>query len=100
MTIASAGWVNHSHGKIERCSYLGEKCVKAVHFLALLNEGIVLRHTAKGQLVHQVDLVRLDHVFVLVTENVKQNQNVRPLFPPHEVVPHFHNSLNTPLKKN
>lgn len=71
MTIASIVWVNIDMVITKRCSYLGEKCVKAVHFLALLDEGVVLRNTTKGQLVHQVDLVRLDHVLVLVAENIK-----------------------------
>ena len=45
--------------------YLGEQGVKAVDFLAFLHKGIVLGDTAESELVHQVDLVGLDHVLIL-----------------------------------
>ena len=43
---------------------LGEERVETVHLLLLLDEGIVLRDAAQGELVHEVDLVRADHVLV------------------------------------
>jgi len=46
--------------------YLGEESVEAVDFLALLDKSIILGNTAKCQFVHQVDLVRLDHMLVLI----------------------------------
>ena len=42
----------------------GEERVQAVNLLLLLNECVVLSDTAEGQLVHQVDLVRVVHVLV------------------------------------
>ena len=42
-----------------------EEGVQAVYLLLLLNKGIVLRDTTKGQLVHEVDFVRRVHVLVL-----------------------------------
>ena len=44
---------------------LGEECIETVHFLALFDKRIVLRHTAEREFIHEVDLVRLDHVLVL-----------------------------------
>lgn len=44
---------------------LGKERVETVHFLAFLNESVVLRDTAQRELVHEVDLVGLDHVAVL-----------------------------------
>lgn len=41
---------------------LGEERVEAVDLLPLLHEGVVLRDALEGQLVHQVDLVRVSHV--------------------------------------
>uniref|UniRef100_A0A182JGA4 Uncharacterized protein n=1 Tax=Anopheles atroparvus TaxID=41427 RepID=A0A182JGA4_ANOAO len=38
---------------------LREERVQAVHLLALLHEGVVLRDTLQRQLLHQVDLVRI-----------------------------------------
>lgn len=43
---------------------LGEERVETVDLLLLLNKGIVLRDATERKLVHEVDLVRVDHVFV------------------------------------
>ena len=43
---------------------LGKQGVQAVNLLLLLNKRIVLSDTAKGKLVHEVDLVRASHVLV------------------------------------
>ena len=37
-----------------------------MNFLTLLQEGIILSYSSKGQLIHQIDLVRLRHPFILV----------------------------------
>lgn len=44
---------------------LVEECVQAVDLLLLFDKSIVLRDTAKCQLVHEVDFVRGVHVLVL-----------------------------------
>lgn len=46
---------------------LGEESVEAVDLLPFLQEGVVLSDSAKGELVHEVDLVRLVHPLVLQT---------------------------------
>ena len=45
--------------------YLGEKCVEAVHFLAFFDEGVILRDAFEGQIIHQVDLIRVLDELVL-----------------------------------
>jgi hypothetical protein len=40
-------------------SNLGEERVEAVHFLPLLDEGVVLRNTLQGEFFHEIDLVGL-----------------------------------------
>ncbi len=42
----------------------GEERVETVDLLLLLDIGIVLRDAAEGQFVHEIDLVRADHVLV------------------------------------
>lgn len=44
---------------------LREEGVEAVDLLFLINEAIVLCDTAQCKLIHQVDFVRVSHVFVL-----------------------------------
>lgn len=43
---------------------LGEQSVQAVHFLLLLDVGVVLGYALEGELLHQVDLVRVVHVLL------------------------------------
>lgn len=43
----------------------GEESIETVDFLALFYETVVLRYTSKSELVHQVDFVRISHMFVL-----------------------------------
>lgn len=38
--------------------------VQAVYLLLLLNEGIILRDTSEGQLIHEIDFIRIVHVLV------------------------------------
>mmetsp|Transcript_39479 Transcript_39479/g.88736 ORF Transcript_39479/g.88736 Transcript_39479/m.88736 type:complete len:202 (+) Transcript_39479:302-907(+) len=44
---------------------LGKERVEAVHLLPLFDKCVVLRDALQGELVHQVDLVRVGHVRVL-----------------------------------
>lgn len=48
---------------------LVEERVQAVHLLLLFNERVVLRDTAEGKLIHEVDLVWRVHVLVLEALN-------------------------------
>lgn len=43
----------------------GEESVKAVDFLFLFDKAVVLRYTPKSELVHQIDFVRIVHMFIL-----------------------------------
>lgn len=45
---------------------LREERVETVHFLPFFEEGIVLRYSAEGEFVHEIDLVRLNEVFILI----------------------------------
>lgn len=36
-----------------------------MHFLFFLNEAVVLRYASQRKLVHQVDFIRILHVFIL-----------------------------------
>ena len=44
---------------------LREKGVETVHFLSLFDKSVILSDTAQCQFVHEVDLVRRVHMFVL-----------------------------------
>ena len=46
-------------------AYLGEQCIQAVDLLLFLYKCIVLGHTPKRKLVHEIDLVWLVQVFIL-----------------------------------
>ena len=39
-------------------------------FLFFVYEAVVLRYTSEGELVHQIDFVRIVHMFVLGTVSV------------------------------
>lgn len=43
--------------------------------MTFLEEGIVLRHTAQGEFIHEVDLVRLAHPLVLRAVNGSRNKS-------------------------
>lgn len=43
----------------------GEESIETVDFLLLFYEAVVLRYTSKSELVHQVDFVRISHMFIL-----------------------------------
>src|ERR1700712_5112830 len=43
---------------------LGEERVETVDLLFLLNKSVVLSNTAKSELVHEVDFIRIGHVLV------------------------------------
>ena len=58
---------------VEDLIYLGEEGVEAVDLLAFLEKGIVLGKTTQGQLVHEVDLVGLDHMLILSTWRDKKH---------------------------
>lgn len=45
-------------------TYLGEQGVQAVHFLLLLDIGVVLSDTLQGQLLHKIDLIWIVHVLL------------------------------------
>lgn len=47
-------------------THFREESVEAVNLLAFLEESVVLGNTAKGEFVHQVDLVRFAHPLVLL----------------------------------
>ena len=56
------------------CKYLvdvelGEERVEAVHLLLLFDEGVVLRDAAQGELVHQIDDVRVGQELLLEALN-------------------------------
>lgn len=53
---------------------LGEESIEAVDFLFLFYKAIVLRYTSKSELVHQVDFVRISHMFILRTLSVWHRQ--------------------------
>jgi hypothetical protein len=44
---------------------LREERVEAMDLLLLLDEGVVLSNSLQGQLIHQIDLVRVDSVLFL-----------------------------------
>ena len=46
-------------------THLGKQSVETVHLLPLLHECVVLRDTLQGEVVHEVDLVRVVDVLVL-----------------------------------
>ena len=48
----------------------GEEGIEAVDFLFLFYKAVVLRYTSKSELVHQVDLVRIGHMFILETVSI------------------------------
>lgn len=48
----------------------GEESIETVDFLFLFYEAVVLRYTSKSELVHQVDLVRISHMFILGTVSI------------------------------
>ncbi len=43
----------------------GEQSIEAVDFLFLFYEAVVLCYTSKSELVHQIDFVRISHMFIL-----------------------------------
>lgn len=45
---------------------LGEEGVETVDFLAFFNKGIILGYTEQGEFLHEVDLMRLSHMFLLL----------------------------------
>jgi hypothetical protein len=47
------------------CTDLGEQRVKAVDFLALFDKGIILGYPKEREFLHEIDLMRLAHMFVL-----------------------------------
>ena len=51
-------------------AHFGEESVEAVDLLTFLDESVVLGDSSKGELVHEVDLVGLDHVLVLKTRRM------------------------------
>ena len=64
-TIGYVLWENSIYPGIRPRIHLGEQRVEAVHFLALLDEGVVLRDALEGQVVHEVYLVRVGDELVL-----------------------------------
>lgn len=44
---------------------LGKECVEAMDFLTLLDEAVVLRNASKSELVHEINFVRVVHMFIL-----------------------------------
>ena len=61
--LSRAG-ISHQQHSFKK-KYLRKKGVEAVHFLALLHEGVELGNTLESQIVHQVDLVRVRDEIVL-----------------------------------
>jgi hypothetical protein len=57
--------VERAKGCKAREMYLGEKGVETVNLLSLLDEGVVLGDSSKRELLHEVDLVGLNHVLLL-----------------------------------
>ena len=57
-----------AQSRSRRCkrAHFGEEGVQTVDFLSFFDIGIVLGNTLQRELVHEVDLERLDHVSVLV----------------------------------
>lgn len=49
--------------------YLRKEGIKAVNFLLFFYKRIVLRYTAKSELIHQIDLIWFVQVFVLKAVN-------------------------------
>ena len=43
----------------------GEKCVQAMDFLSLLDKGIILRDAFQSEFIHQINFVRVTHMFLL-----------------------------------
>ena len=60
--LDSVGGVAEDDGLVDL--QLGEEGVEAVDLLLLLDVGVVLSNTTEGELVHQVDLIRADHVLI------------------------------------
>lgn len=48
----------------------GEESIEAVDFLFLFYEAVVLRYASKSELVHQVDFIRIMHMFILGTVSI------------------------------
>ena len=46
-------------------SYLREERIETVYLLSLLYVCVILGYTSKGELIHEVDLIRRFHVLVL-----------------------------------
>ena len=44
---------------------LGKQCVEAMHLLPFFDIGVILRDTTQGKFVHQIDLIRRIHMFIL-----------------------------------
>ena len=47
---------------------LGKESIEAVDFLLFFHKSVVLRDATKGKLIHEVDFVRVSHVFVLALQ--------------------------------
>lgn len=71
-------------GRRTRATNLGEESVEAVDLLPFLQEGVVLSDSAKSELVHEVDLVRLVHPLVLRID------------PSRQLSPPFSHQMNAP----
>lgn len=50
----------------------GEEGIETVDFLFLFYEAVVLRYTSQSELVHQVDFVRVSHMFILETVSIRR----------------------------
>ena len=48
----------------------GEESIETMDFLFFVYKAVVLRYTSEGELVHQIDFVRIIHMFVLGTVSV------------------------------
>ena len=57
---------------------LGEESVEAVDLLLLFHKGIVLRDSPKGEFIHEVDLVRIAHMFVLEHKVSDRSNHIIP----------------------
>ena len=58
-----------------------EKRVQAMDFLLLFHECVVLRNASEGELVHEVDLVRVGHMLILQPCKRNKEPLVAPTLP-------------------
>lgn len=49
----------------------GKESVEAVHFFSLFHEAVILRDSSKRELIHEIDFVRIIHVFVLKIVSIR-----------------------------